>query len=178
MLKDILNDNGYKSAMISNNFDYHTKFGFIMNIERPEKVNIKKSLKEMLSRKKPNHVFNIIEEDNKIYIYDSTNLLLYDIVNSNYSNLINGKGKNRLFPYQSYGFCINEEDISLLDRLFEETSFPSPYTKEDLISTSEIEIEIIRNSITLLNDFYAEARQDIIGISEEANRKVREKVIS
>ena len=171
MLKDILNSCDYTSVILQNSFDDTTKVNYKIDIERKNIKDEHKSLIEkILKIKKANHVFNLIEENNKIYIYDSTNLLLYNIADSNYSSLINGKGKNKLFPYQSYYFTYSKDEEKLLDRLISESDYTSPYTKEDFISTSEVNLEIIRNSITLLDDFYTEARSNIISISEETDK--------
>ena len=108
-----------------------------------------------------------------MYIYDSTNLLLHNLVNSSYCELVNGKGRSKLFPYQSYSFVNSKEDEKLLDRLFTDDKFISPYTRSDFVSISAVNLEIIRNSVSLLEDFYSEARTDIIGIAEKTDEIVR-----
>lgn len=170
MLKDFLNNCGYQSVMLANYLDDDIKVDYKMNITERRIYNIPSNTN--FTRKKANHAFNLIE-DNGLYIYDSTNLLLYDLKNINSSVLINGKGKNKIYPYQCYGYCYSKDDEKLLDRLFTEEDFTSPYTKTDFISTSEVNLELIKNNTSLLEDFYTEARQDIVGISEKTKKALK-----
>ena len=167
MLKDFLNHNGYESVMLTNYLSNNLKVDYKMNITERKIYNA--PYEEIFQRKKANHVFNLIE-DNGLYIYDPTNLLLYNLKNKNMSTLVNGKGKNIVYPYRSYDFCYSKEDEELLDRLFNEDAFTSLYDKTDFISISEETLELIKNNTSLLEDFYTEARQDIIGISEETKK--------
>ena len=176
MLRDILKISRYTSIMLENSQDDNINVNYKLDIERNGVVDIPRPLSERLFRKKKaNHVFNLIEENNKLYIYDSTNMLLYNLVDSNYSRLVNGKGKNKLFPYQSYDFTYSKEEEELLDKVIMGVNNTSPYTNEDFVSTSEVNLEIIRNSVSLLEDFYHEARIDIIGIAEKTDKIVRTK---
>lgn len=167
MLKDFLEFNGCESIILENYSNDKIQVDYVPDIKRRktssttnEKVN---------KEKKPNHVFNLIE-DNGLYIYDCTNLALYELKNKNKAELVNGKGKNIVYPYYSYEFCYSKNDEKMLDRLFAEDDFSSPYTKSDFISISEVNLELIRNSKSLLEDFYTEAKQDILGISEETKK--------
>ncbi len=171
MLKDFLNHNGYISSLCQNFFNNKSEVNNIINIERKnDEVESKKNLIERILKRKPNHVFNIIEDSNQLYIYDSTNLLLHKIINPYESTLINGKGNFKLFPYQSYMNCANSQEIELLDKLITTDNYSSPYTKEDLISTSEIILEIIQSSRTLLEEFYTDVRPNILCISEMTDK--------
>ena len=170
MLKDFLKYNGYNSIMLANYFDYNTNVEYKMDIDRIDSYKIQNiSDKSWFKKKKANHVFNLID-DNGLYIYDPTNLLLYRLQNKDICHLINGKGKNIIYPYRSYDLCYAKEDEKLLDRLFTEDSFSSPYDKTDFISTSEVTLELMRDSTTLLEDFYKEIRPDLVGISKETKK--------
>lgn len=169
MLKDFLKYCGYQSIILLNHFDNNTKIDYIMNIGRI-KSDDSQSKERNFNVKKADHTFNLIEENNKLYIYDSTNLLLYNINDWNSASLINGRGKNKLFPYASYSFCYSKDDRDLIDKLFIGEKLIPPYTKEDFISISEVNLEIIKNSTFLLEDFYVEARPYIVGVSEETNK--------
>ena len=68
-----------------------------------------------------------------------------------------------------------EEDIFLLDRLIQQETFKSPYTKEDFRSISDVDIEIFKNSISLLEDFYTDIIPHIVGISEKTDIKVKKR---
>lgn len=169
MLKDFLNYKGYNSIILANCFD-NIKVDYQMNIRN--RINTMPDIHNELffRKKKANHVFNLIE-DNGIYIYDTTNLLLYSLEKQNLSLLINGKGKNKIYPYQSYVFSYSKKDEQLLDKIFMgETTMISTYNKTDFISISEIALEMIKNNLLLLEDFYDEIKSKLISISEETNK--------
>lgn len=166
MLKDFLNYNGYDSVMLCNYFDNEN----IIN-------------KMLRSRnQKSNHAFNLID-DNGLYIYDSTNSVLYNLTRQDSTLLAEGDykdKKNQIYKsiiriYRSYDLCYSKKDEKLLDRLSYEQDFSSPYNKTDFTSTREVNLEIIKNSTSLLEDFYIEAKTDIIGISEETKKAVTRK---
>ena len=176
MLKDILSECGYKSCTMANHMTDFMKFDNILSIKTTaiyEKDNI---IKKIMNIGKHNHAFNLIEEDNRLYIYDSTNLSLYNITNAKYANIINGRGKNLLFPYISYFFCLNEEEESILDKLLLMKDFQLFYTKEDYIRIGEENIDTIRNNIHLIEDFYDESHKNLEYISEETNKIMIKKI--
>lgn len=167
MLKDFLNYSGYQSVILANYMSNNIKVDYIMDIQK-RRIQMPGNSKTFQIRK-ANHAFNLIE-DKGMYIYDPTNLLLYNSKNQSVATLVNGKGKNKIFPYQSYDFCYSKEDEKMLDKLFAKEKVISPYDKTDFKSTSEITIDIMKGSHSLLEDFYDEAKIDIIGISEETKK--------
>lgn len=170
MLKDFLNNNGYNSVILANYLYANIKVDYRMNIDG-RKLYQMSDMSESISfkKKKANHAFNLID-DKGLYIYDPTNLLIYDLKNRNTAKLVNGKGKNIIYPFISYGFCYSKSDEQLLDKIFTEDSFTSPYNKTDFISTAEVYLELLKNNTSLLEDFYTEAKSDIDGISEETKK--------
>lgn len=177
MLKDFLVFNGYSSAIVQNYYNHKSKINYEIKIRREnDDIETKEKLIEILFKKNANHVFNLIEDNEKTYIYDPTNLSLHKVVNSYKSILINGSGEFKLFPYRSYMNCDGIEEIKLLDKLIKTKESPVSYTKEDFISTSEVDLELIRSSSYLIEKFYNEARQNIINISNETN-KIKKRTI-
>lgn len=176
MLKDFLNLNGYTSAIIQNYYNSNSKVNYKINIERKcKEIEQEENIIKKFFKRDANHVFNLIEENNKLYIFDPTNLLLHKLVNPYKSEMINGTGTFKLYPYQSYMTCTNLNEVELLDKLITTDDYSSPFIKEDLISIAEINLEIIRNSTYLLEDFYIEVFPYIIGISEEKNKILKRK---
>ena len=166
MLKDFLNYNGYNSVILCNYFD--------------NEIAINKMLKS--KSQKSNHAFNLID-DNGLYIYDSTNSALYNLTRQDSILLAEGdykykndrKYKSIIRIYRSYDLCYSKKDEKLLDRLYSEKEFISPYNKNDFISSRNVNLEIIKNNLSLLEDFYCEAKPDIIGISEETQKVLTRK---
>lgn len=174
MLKDFLKVCGYNSSIIQNYYNSKSKITDIIKIERKnDEIESRETLIKRILKTDANHVFNLIEEDGSLYIYDPTNLSLHKIMNPYKSTLINGIGNFKLFPYRSYMHCATSEEIELIDKILTTDNYNSPYTKTDLISTGEVNLEILKSSTSLLNDFYTDARSDIVGISEETNKALK-----
>lgn len=174
MLKDFLNTNKYRSIALLNHLNFPKELNYKINISRvfaDEEPNfIKKIINEILLTCKANHVFNLIEDNNGLYIFDSTNLLLQSISNYNKSKLVNGTDTYKLYPFQSYMLCTSKQELELLDKLVEEKQIYMPYTKHDLIAASEVNIELLNHSTNLLKDFYTGARPNIMAISKETSK--------
>ena len=175
MLKDVLNECGYNSCILVNHLDNFMNVHSIYSIQRNGISESRNILKEMINIRKANHAFNLIEDNNKLYVYDSTNLLLYNIDNCNYVNLVNGKGKNIIFLYKSYFYCINKKEVALLDKLLSGEITSQIYTNEDYTSIGTVNLDIIKNSSQLLEDFHTDIIGNIINISNEINTNVKQR---
>ena len=173
MLKDFLEYSGYRSVILENNLN-NINIDYTMDIKKRKNKHESIPEKTSIFNRKPNHVFNLIE-DQGFYIYDSTNLLLYQLKNRNTAVLINGRGKNIVYPYDSYDFCYSKEDEKILDSLFTTDTFPSPYKKNDFISTCEVNLELIKDSTSLVEDFYKEAKRDLLKISDKSKKVLSKK---
>lgn len=171
MLKDFLNKNNYKSAIITNHYSKKTKLNYRIDISKKnseEKQTLyKKVLEEIRLARKADHAFNLIEDNNGMYIFDSTNLILHNVISPYISKIINGSGKYKMFPYLSYIFCCSKTEREVLDKLLTSDEYNCPYDKTDIIAISETNIELLRNSLYLLEDFYKEVKPNIQAISQE-----------
>lgn len=178
MLKDFLLQSNYQSAMMMNHYNKNTQIDYRIDIQKKlgeeEITGYRKILSEVRLARKANHVFNLIEDNDGIYIFDATNLMLHSIINPYMSNLINGNGKYKLFPYSSYMLSCTKCERELLDELLTTCDYNCPYTKEDLIAISEVNIELLCSSFHLLEDFYKEVHTNIEAISNEME-KIKEK---
>ena len=92
------------------------------------------------------------------------------IIRNDKAEMVNGTGEFRLFPYQSHMLCASPDERSLLDKLLTTSEYEYLYTKRDLIITSEVCLEIIRNSTYLIENFYAEIKNNIDEISKETSK--------
>ena len=63
----------------------------------------------------------------------------------------------------------------ILDSLFTTDTFPSPYKKNDFISTCEVNLELIKDSTSLVEDFYKEAKRDLLKISDKSKKVLSKK---
>lgn len=167
-LKDFLNYCGFSSTCLINFFSRKIKRDMVLNVER--KFAHESDIAKFNIIEKENHVFNLIEDSGKHYVYDATNFMLINVIDSHCAEVINGTGKFKLFPYYSYSFCASKEEESVLDNLFISNEVDLLYSKEDFICMSNVCMEMIENCKSLLDDFYDAARSDIIGISKETDK--------
>lgn len=179
MLKDFLNLFGYNCAMLENQYSLTTKVEHKIDIktssEEKEKKKIIQLIEKIYMLGKANHVFNLIEDNSNLYIYDSTNLLLLSIIDMYRSKLINGEGMFKLFPYQSYMLCACPNEIELLDKFINQSVYISLFQNNDLIVINEFILKLLTFSKNLLEDFYMEIKPNIIAISKETDKIVRKK---
>lgn len=179
MLKDFLNLCDYNCVMLENHSKMAIKAGYNIAIKRTcvdtEKTKFIKLFDAIYKYGKPNHAFNLIEENNNFYIYDSTNLLLLSVINMYKSKVINGEEIVKLFPYKSYMLCVERNEIEILDEFIDNQVYSFPYQNYDLAVTSDITLELLKYHKNLLDDFYTEIKPNIMEISKETDKIVRQR---
>ena len=180
MLTDLLNEYDFSAATILNKLPTKPHLDYRPDIERNRsKKKLSNSLIRMLlipiMKNFPNHAFNLIKENNGLYIYDSTNLFISNLTSKNESIIITGVGKIKLYPYFSYYINLDNKPVETLDFLHTTTNYESPYTKSDFIDTWEECLLLFTKNMGLLNDFYDEIYSNINKITEE-NKDVKQKL--
>lgn len=169
MLTDYLNLSDYSSATLINRIE-GKKPDYEINIERQMgKDNFKtKSLAFLLkpvSKNLFNHAFNLIDDNDKLYIYDATNLLILDIEDKFLANAIDADITAKLNPYFSYMFNSEEKSMKVLDKLnlIEDTSGCGIQNFAFLLNN---DISFFKDNGVLLNDFYDDIKPNINQISK------------
>lgn len=181
MLKDFLNTCGYNSSTMINLVDKNIKSNYKFDIERKsEKAKKKTEILNLamcpIMKKIGNHAFTLIEDNNKLYIYDSTNLMLLNVINPYEAEVINGTGINKLHPYLSYMLNNNQQTGDAIIKLFTSENLSSPYTRRDMIFTEKNNMELFKNRKPLIEDFYLEIKPSIVSISEATEKiKIKQK---
>lgn len=166
MLSDFINQFDYCAATIINDFDRKQINDYSPSIKRNivEDSLWRKMLFKIfppIMKKGGNHAFNLICEDEKLYIYDATNFQIFDI-NDKYScSNICGVGECGIKPYFSYFVNDSEKSKLALAYLNMNTSFESPYTRKDFIFTWENSILYFSEKEKLLRLFHAEISDHI-----------------
>jgi len=173
MLKDFLIFCGYDSAILMNSIK--------LNSSVKEKINIERNYVKPTSRVKSfqffvggslgrisgNHAFTLIKDNNIPYIYDSTNLALFEIVNPFVVNMINGIGSSRIRPYLSCALTapsVNELDA--ISSIFT-SNYPScPYNLDDFLLSAEQKIELFKSNTVLIDDFYIDINPNLNNIKK------------
>lgn len=54
-----------------------------------------------------NHAITLIKDNNKMFAYDPTNLLVLNVLNKNIGEIINGKGSFKLLPMLTLNILAN-----------------------------------------------------------------------
>lgn len=171
MLTDILRFCGYEVAIIANMVHKVEKPEYKMNIDRgmvEPKLNTKIFHKILgpISHLIGNHACTLIIDNGRPYIYDPTNLTMFDCVSNRVANHSLGKGEILLKPYLSY--AINDsEGLQALRDLAMTLKYDIPYNKDTFIRTSEKEIDKYNQNIYLFDCFHDDIKQDINTIVEK-----------
>lgn len=151
MLKDLLNNSGFKSSIMAN-YEY--------------KNNPIEWLK--LSKENSwNHAFNLIKENEKLYIYDPTNFKLVRIINIESACGIGNNCKFKLFPYESYFVNTRQEEIDLLDEFIKTSDFISPYDTDDFNNAKYNCLETVRYNKPLLRNYYDSTKENVNNIANK-----------
>lgn len=169
LLKDILNKCGFSSSILTAYVkEYPMKSSYKIQIKR-HYTNSKNQTVPLLYRslikKVGNHAFNLIEENNKFYIYDATNLVLLTLDSINIASIKLGSGKLKIFPRSSYIYNSRVERKTL-DNLFLTNKFISPYKGVDYIVTAELCLDLFKQNKKLFEDFHKKIYKDILEISK------------
>lgn len=181
MLNDFLCKSGFVSSKMTNTCCNENSIGIIWNRLKKENIYLNKKIiyliEAIIQRKIGNHLFNLIEEHDGLYIFDSTRGEVLDIKNTFCATSVDGGHIYSLKPYFSYRYCTYDDSIKLLDRLHKEKEFISPYNACKVSSTAYIIDRRLSNNIPLLNDFYDEIENDIVSISKATDKiKFRQKI--
>ena len=180
MLTDFINEFDYSAANLINKYDAIVNMD---NIQEPALKTESMSLKKNFLHKiltpfqniTGNHLFTLIKENDKIYIYDATNFIILDIKDRFNCDNICGNGSCKIKPYYSHSNNNSDKALKTLQYLNMGTSFTSPYDKKKFICTWEVCHEKFSNNSLLLNCFYDEIKSNIENIN--ANLPIIKKII-
>lgn len=128
-----------------------------------------KPLLSLLINKYGNHAVNLIQEDDKMYVYDSTNLVALNINDDNNAPIINGSGTFKLKPLKTLSLSPNSDPHHLFPKIVNDEQIAPAYTSEDIKTSFEKILDTINNNLSLLNDSYANIHQDLEFIDKQTN---------
>lgn len=164
LLHDYLTVCDKKSSVLEVNAPSRKKdvsFCYRPKIERNDENNLSSKIQSvafspfinLITNKIGNHSVTLIEENDKLFIYDSTNLCVLNITNSDMATIINGKGDFKLKPISTLIFTSNMESIKVLEKLLFDSINPA-FNKKEIIFTFENITELIQDNKKLLDDAY------------------------
>lgn len=180
LLSDYLNVCSKKSSFISCNFELNETSNlntFKPSIRRVHNIDIRlKFISTILSSllctknsKNGNHSVTLIEDDNKFYVCDSTNLYFAQIEDDSIATIINGSGKYYLKPLSS-PFSLPYTDFNHLYEKVLESDKKDAYTFSKIICDYNYVVALARQNIRLLNDAYADVHHNLEFINNETNK--------
>lgn len=173
MLKDFYNICGYDAASLITYLSDEVEMHYRPKVERNfedfslgfRTFNV---FMTSFMKKFGNHAFTLVRDKNdRMVVYDSTNLSLFGIKDANRGEVINGSGECMLNPFVSS--VINpysQQELRALSGLYEVSDLTSPYTRKDFIETSETTIDLLNRNVSLLDDFYSSIEPSIVGICD------------
>ena len=174
MLKDFYNVCGYDAASLitylGNDVEMHYRPMVERNVE-DFSLGFKtfNLFMSSFAKKFGNHAFTLVRDaDNRMVVYDATNLSLFGVKDTNTAEVINGSGECMLNPMVSS--VINpysSQELRALSGLYEVSDLSVPYTREDFIESSESTMGLLNRNVSLLDDFYSSIEPSIVGICDK-----------
>lgn len=148
-------------------------------IERKEEKNSSKKilsipkmpLSNFIVNKIGNHVVTLIEQNNKLYLYDPTNFFVLNILDENTATLINGEGKLELKPLSTLMINCNSDPNLLFEKMFCGNIEPA-FTRKEIIFSFENTMELINSNICLLDDAYNNIHLELEFIDKQIDKIV------
>ena len=157
MLTDILNKRGYDAAIITNKIN-KVKRSYTPNLKtniiKPKLITkIEGLIFRTISNIIGNHACTLIIDKNNPYIYDATNLTMFDCVSQKKATHTLGSGSIKLTPYFGMIVATNEQNINAFEKLCLYKDYNNPYSRKDFIITAECNYEKYDNNTSIFNSF-------------------------
>ena len=151
--------------------------GYTPNIQRNVNVGIitklfSKSLEPVLkglTNKFGNHAITLIEDNDKLYIYDSTNLYVLNISGKNKASIINGNGSFELRPLKTLLLSPHADPNNLFYKLVGDEEIKEAFSEEEIKDSYEKTIETASNNQELINDAYDSIHSDLLFINRQTD---------
>ena len=177
MLTDLLNRNNVQAATLLNKCNMNIKKDYkVEHIERNKSKESKKNLLiqllaypliNIISRFSGNHAYTLIRDEKRLYIYDPTNICLFNINSENKADILCGSGSTIMKPKLST-IVADYNQYKLINELHNEELFIG-YKEEEFKQILEETINTCYNNLELLNGFRSQIEGSINNISNELN---------
>ena len=121
-----------------------------------------------------NHSVNLIIEDDKPYVFDSTNLAIYSCRDNKYASLIDGGGTRDLilYPYLSGLFFSHKEDtLGLVKDFCLRKDYSCGYSVVDFSDAIKKSKNYVNDNYSLIRDFRSDIMVDILDITNKTKVK-------
>lgn len=115
-----------------------------------------------------NHAVTLAEENDKLFVYDPTNIFVLNVTGENKASIINGKGDFELKPFSSLIFQPDSDPNKLFEKLLFDSIEPA-FTRQEIIFSFENIMELLNNNIKLLDDAYDNIHSELEVINKQTN---------
>ena len=95
----------------------------------------------------------LIKDNNKMFVYDPTNLAVLKINSKDSASLINGTGTFVIKSMETLLFMPNADHKNLIEQLILVNHYPS-YSRKEIIFSFEEMMELLKNNLPLLDSAY------------------------
>lgn len=123
---------------------------------------------EGLINKTGNHAITLIEDNDKMFIYDPTNLYVLNIVDDTTATIINGKGNFNIKPFSTLIINPSSDPNQLFQKLVR-CNMNSAFTRKEVIFSFENMMELIKDNISLLDDAYDNIHHELEVIDKQTD---------
>lgn len=117
-----------------------------------------------------NHASVLIEDKEKKYIYDPTNIWLLKLDNINQASIILGQGNFNFDLWQSYILNNLLSSKKMISDLSKCQDFSMPYDKIDFVTKWEENMDLFTENTSLLEEFYADIKVNIDQIVSDTQK--------
>lgn len=123
-----------------------------------------------LTDKVGNHAVTLVEDENKLYLYDVTNLFALNLVDDRRASIINGTGEFSIKPLFTSLFIPNADPNFLFEKVMN-NKLGEKLDRNEYIFKFEKIIDLIVKNIKLLDDAYDNIHSELEFIVNETNEK-------
>lgn len=172
-LRDFLRVCGKKASMIGCRVPDKLVVNYILNIDRKvieengnfiELLPHAVMLKKLLS-KTSNHMVTLIEDDERLYLYDVTNLCVLNFDDKMFATTVDDFNEYRINLFSTLRLFPNCDQDNLFEKILEDELLPR-FSREDVIVSYEKVMKIIQDNILMIEDAYQDIHDDLQFITD------------
>jgi len=115
-----------------------------------------------------NHAVTLIEENDKMFVYDPTNFYALNVIDESKATIINGNGSYDIKPFSTLVIIPNSDPNKLFEKLVCGNITPA-FDRKEFIFSFENVMELIKNNISLLDDAYDNIHHELEVIDNQTD---------
>lgn len=172
LLSDYLSVCGKKSTILCCRLSKDSEIdNHYINRNVDVKNNLIKKLVRMVNKYSniPNHCINYIYDNDKMFLYDSTNIGLYNICDNKNATIVNGNGNVRFNILETLKQCPWCDKDSIFQFIYNSCEFKE-LDRRIFINSMYKVLDLVYTNKNILDDAYDNIHSNLIFISEDTKR--------